>query len=284
MSDDAINVLIGGAIGFAGVILSQVFAWVLLRKQQTHEARERRYERDYQVKKDLYLNLAEEYSRLLINMGDLPNKTFTPTLVTEITTPFSMALTKSHLVANGATAQALDALLVEVQKIIQDTGMRLTDLWSVQFELDNTIILYDKYSSQNDEILRDMGRVNLNPNEHMEIQLSYLSDKFENNKKITEPFAAERRELNATLARKKFDYTRNISKHVIELEETSLPAFKAIREELGLPWSEEYIASRKETLEVVKKSLKKFLREMEKKVEAELKPEETTAQPLPNSS
>ena len=273
MSDDAINVLIGGAIGFAGVILSQVFAWVLLRKQQTHEAKERRHERDYQVKKDLYLNLAEEYCRLLINMGDLPNKKFTPTLVTEITTPFSMALTKSHLVANGNTARALDALLLEVQKLIQDTGMRLTDLWSVQFELDNTILLYDKYSSQNDEILRDMGRVNLNPNQHMEMQVSYLSTKFENNQKVMEPFSAQRSALNSTLAQKRFEYTRNISKNVIELEETSLPAFKAIREELGLPWSEEYMASRKETLEAVKKSLKKFLREMERKVEAELKSE-----------
>ena len=193
--------------------------------------------------------------------------------MTEITTPFSMALAKSHLVANGGTAQALDALLVEVQRLIQDTGTRLADLWSVQFELDNTIILYDKYSSQNDEILRDMGRVNLNPNEHMEMQLSYLSKKFEDNQKITEPFAAKRTALNATLAQKRFDYTRNIRKNVIELDETFLPAFKAIREELGLPWSEEYMASRKETLEVVKKSLKKFLREMEKKVESEFKPE-----------
>ena len=119
-----------------------------------------------------------------------------------------------------------------------------------------------------------MGNLNLNPDAEIAKKMDYLALQFEKDKKITEPLAHKRQELLSKLADKKIDYARCVYAGIIELEKTSIVAFKALRQELGYPLSEEYIPARRTKIEAIRNSYEEFLRKMGEKLQEETKSEE----------
>lgn len=269
MADGAINVILGGALAILGGAISHLFSRGLLEKQLRHESEERAKGREYQTKKEIYIDLIEKYALLISELGNLQNHKFTPTLVSETTAPFSAAISKAQLIANTETLSALDKVSIEIQKIVQKTVAKLMFVWETQFELENNVALYEKYSDQQDQILQEMGKLNLNPHAEMKYRMDYLSERFDQNKNITQPLMQERTELISKLANKKMDYTRSICKDIFEIETISVSAFQALRQELGYQTSDAYNLARRANVEEAKKSLQQFIDDIERKIQKE---------------
>jgi hypothetical protein len=87
MTDDAANVLLGGALAIIGGLISQGISWLTLRKQLKHDEEEKKKERQYQTKKELYINLTENYSKFAAQIGEVQHSDFKPTLLSDIVTP-----------------------------------------------------------------------------------------------------------------------------------------------------------------------------------------------------
>jgi hypothetical protein len=110
MTEAASNVLLGGVLAIVGGLISQGISWLTLRTQLRHDAIEKRKAREYETKREIYLQLAEAYTVFVSQLSNIQHRDLNPTLFSEISTPLMIAASKAQMVTTAKTSALLDIL------------------------------------------------------------------------------------------------------------------------------------------------------------------------------
>jgi hypothetical protein len=264
MTEGVFSVLLGGALAIIGGLISQGISWLTLQKQLKHDAIEKNKERQYQSKKDAYLDLIAAYARFVSDITNLSNREMNALSLSSIQEPLTIAVAKAQLVSDPNTSLLLDDFVIEMQKLIQTVAPALMSVYSATLDLKNSVDLYEAQSREQGLTLEEMKKLRSNSDEISAYhRMSVLSDRFETARQSMEKLMTERTSLIQAEKNAKLNYAHVTFSSITDMNGPVLAAHRALREELGYPLSDADIETKMKKNASSKEALGQFLGEFE---------------------
>lgn len=244
---DAITGIIIGTVfstltALVGIWLTNRANAKRLAKQFSHERRSRIDDREYDIRKSTYLETVhaiEQGINILATISD-PN-TSLEHVTKQIVQKISVA-SKSHIVAEDDTIEAIAAVTTEL-------ALAQTRLISLKMEmglLKSRVDLISQFSDDNrlkqNQMLEVMRAINLNPEPDVR-RFQAAKEDFEFRTSELERLELERQEVSTKQIEKQVALSRSLTIEISDLYRALRTVVIRIREELNLPLdSEKYLA------------------------------------------
>lgn len=233
------GVVAGSFFTSLGVWLTNRSAIRRHREQLKHDTKQRRVDREQALRKEIYLAATEATSAGMISVTrfadlDLPNAS--------ITTPFTErapSIAKVHVIATVPTAQAVERLTRELGAAYSRLIVQRVPLVFAKSQLtaiEHTVEEINKESARWVEMMKQENLAGRDEHRWAWIQRNY---EFEQ-KRLKETME-ERDRLRPELTQTHLNFLEICTRESFNLQEFTLPALIAIRQELGFAADESEI-------------------------------------------
>jgi len=255
--------LMASLITLLGVSLSNRAAHKRLINQLAIESDERKQEREISLKKDVYLQAAEELTKAQQYIGSLVNSDLANLQSQQKTLEsFFSATSKIHIVGSDETIKSTVDVTKKFTVALLEIMTKAMPLHAIKSDIDEFSNLIDDYSSKREKYLNEMTSFNLSGNRDGELW-EKLQDNFNFVQSEIDQSIEER--SNKWLEHNKHQRELMVvcTKEALELAELVVPAVISIRKELDLPFDEkEYKLLMKRQSSEAEKVIQSFLSEV----------------------
>lgn len=152
--------VVASTITLGGVLLSNRGNSQRLKLQLDHDAREKAKERITSLRRDVYIQTAEELSKLSNYLTSLPQADLAKTNTAEGFQGFVTAATKLQLVAEPQTALLVNELLASYSDLFFRLLNKLVPLQELRVAINLRNSFYDKAQNEATRIIGEMNALN----------------------------------------------------------------------------------------------------------------------------
>jgi len=220
---------------FWGVLAGSFFTLFGLILSNNHDREIRKTEREYALRRDIYLSAMEPISIALSLLGRLPDLEIPSEKLLEPYTEKSPAIAKASLIAEIDTHEALTKFQAEYASTLLrmiTKRVYLIDLSkkikTISEQIDNQLKEGNRLLGlQKDSIAS--GSLDIKRNERLTIM-------FNNNSKMFDDLSSQRIGLTEKLTPLLIEFTRECSKEIISVRKFTTPLLACVRKELKIPF------------------------------------------------
>ncbi len=227
------SVAIGGCIGLGGVILTNRNNKMQLDLQLTHDEKIKKIERNSLLRREVYLNAAEEFVNVMTYISSLPMIDFTQPILENGLKNFMVSTSKLNLVAEEETMRASYELFSAVNVLYLKAMEMMMPLTDIQIKAKGSQSLLNIYQAEVDrsnkliQLEHNSGQPNFDAIKSL--QISYDIN-VEEVKKMHEEII----ETGAEMSKFKMGFIKFILTESNKMRELQTPLMVAIRKELGI--------------------------------------------------
>ncbi len=154
------SVVLGSIIAFGGVLISSRSQSKRLKIQLKHDSELKAIERKVVMRREVYLNAAEELVNANSYLGSLPQLDITKTNIANGLQGFFISSTKLGLVAEEETAKALNELTIAYSGLVFKLVTNVIPISVQRIQINIINGLYDEIQTEIKRILAEMTRQN----------------------------------------------------------------------------------------------------------------------------
>lgn len=259
------SVVLGSIIALGGVLISNWSHSSRLKVQLKHDAELKAIERKAAMRRDVYLNAAEELVRANSYLGSLPQIDFTKTNIGDGLQNFFSSSAKLGLVAEEETGKALSELVLAYSGLLFKLLINVVPISEQRNKINIINGHYEEGQTEIKRILAEMNRQNESgaPDEHV---FNMLNSSFQFQQKRAKELSDER---NACWE-KVNEYTKKFALLLMDemkaITVLQAPVMVGIRKELDIDTNiESYKALINSSAERVRDQLDSFLTSLDGK-------------------
>lgn len=223
----------------AGALLTYLFGTRTLKKQLKHDSIEKDKERKLSIKKELYLQAVEIFSKTSTYLHSIMNVNLKDTNIYDGFKDFFTSILKITLIADKETVAAVTELSIAYQKLIFQILPKLTTLSEIKNKLDIEMKFYNKSTQEIERVLMQMTDNNES--------LTGSIDKFE---RLNRTYIAEResqekyndnwQKLNNQYLQEQFKFSKELLEEDKKISPLIDKAFFCLRKELEIDTDMQY--------------------------------------------
>jgi hypothetical protein len=225
--------IVASFLTLSGVLISNWDNTRRLKRQLQHDSDEKAKERTAALRREVYLNAAEELTKASSHLGSLSRIDLTKADPSEGLKDFFGAAAKLQLVAEPKTALLVNQLVGAYGELVIKLIAALMPLQLARADIDLNNGFYEKSQAEIDRILAEMTRFNETVQKDQSVFLA-----LQNSYKFRESQAAEYARLRAAglilYNRLTITFNRTLLTDLRHLLELQIPVFIEIRRDLGL--------------------------------------------------
>ncbi|MCX5782094.1 MAG: hypothetical protein NT145_05265 [Elusimicrobia bacterium] len=154
------SVVLGSIIAFGGVLISDRSQSKRLKIQLKHDSELKAIERKAVMRREVYLNAAEELVKANSYLGSLPQLDLIKTNIANGLLGFSVASAKLGLVAEEETAKALNELVIAYNGLVLKLVANVIPIGEQRIQINIKNVHYDESQTEIKRILAEMSRQN----------------------------------------------------------------------------------------------------------------------------
>lgn len=228
------GVVIGSLFSITGVMLTNRATTKRLRHQFSHDLQLRIGEREYSLRRDVYLTATEAIATSLASLGrftdlNIPNDELTRTIAEKL--PF---VAKVQVIGGNDIVKGVVEAAGELGSLTQTLIVRRIPLSLVKAEIDTLGIMITRSSSEKDKLLELMKSYNLS-GEIDARKWDVIKGGFQYEEKVVADALEKQKRLHNSLLEKQLDYTRECIQGIHKIGRLLTPILLAMRKELNLP-------------------------------------------------
>ena len=226
-------VAVGSIIAFVGVLISNKNQIKQLEIQLNHEKELKSIERKYVLRREVYLNAAEELVRANTYLGSLPQVDPVKTNIGSGLQDFFVATAKLGLVAEQETGIELNKLVMAYSGLIFKLMAKVTPVNEEKNKIENINKYYDESQEEIKRVLAEMTRYNESGNTDSNI-FEALNRSFEFQQKRSKELTDERDECWDKANKGTKEFAQYLMEEMKEIADLQTPVMVAIRKELEI--------------------------------------------------
>ncbi|MCO4321601.1 hypothetical protein [Aliidiomarina quisquiliarum] len=223
------------------VFLAAVYHLYDAYLSEVHKEQEfirKRSERDFLLRRDVYLSAAEAIARAQEFLTKTAGLDLNRQAASQVVDHVVGALGRVHLVASERTLKATMAFSTELDLAYIDLMARKQPLVILQNEIESLDRKISQLAYERDNLLASLTRLASDePEQHGSIW-SEMNLRFDKLHRDISKLGTERCDKVATLARLRREFSSNSAKSSLKLAKLGIPLYLAFRAELGLPLDE----------------------------------------------
>jgi hypothetical protein len=253
------GVVIGAFFSLGGILLTNRAHDRRQRSQLAFDRELRNRDREFSLRRDVYLEASEAISAGLIAVGRFGNLEIPNDKVTEGYTDKAPSIAKVHVIAREQTARVVMELVGELSATYMRLFAKRAPLIVQKQQLDLLNERVQRYSRERDRTLEQMKQHNLDGAQDQR-RWGVLQSNFD----FEQHRVTEAAEQSAVLARnlfpKQMTYAEECIAETAKLGRLSVPVLVSIRSELELPINEvEYRTVIEDAMKKQEAALKEFV-------------------------
>lgn len=225
--------VIASLLTLSGVMLSNKSNTKRLMLQLQHLSTENDKQRKTELRKEIYLGVAEQLVKANAYLSSLPQADFTNIGVNNSTQNFFSAAAKLQVVCETSTAKLVGDLVVTFEEIIIKALSMVRPIHDIQTQIVIREKHYEKTQSEIARILAEMTQFNESANKNIEI-FEALKASYENQQQQASTVSTELTELWREKNKHTVEFTKHLLNEMKILAERSIYVLVAIRNELDV--------------------------------------------------
>lgn len=234
-----------------------------LSKQFYHESKTRRADREYQVRKSIYLDAMEALAKGMETLGAYADLKQTTDEISAKTLAGTATIDKTHLVASQPTIEAISNLTTQMALVKLRLVQTRLGLDIINGQIRATSEVLEGRRVKQAQMLELMRQLNLARDRDRERFLA-AQDDFDFQTKQIADYEKEKAELTTALLSKTTEFVPEIYDELLPLYRISRDVVLKMREELGLPLDNEfYIRMSDQNAALARSAGEEFLAEMQ---------------------
>ncbi|MFM0218299.1 hypothetical protein [Paraburkholderia caledonica] len=226
--------VIGSSIAFLGVWLSNKSNTDRLLQQLRHDANEKATQRRAEIRKAVYLELAEQFSAANAHIGAMSGIDPTKNENTaDALMPFHSASAKAQLVSGIETSDAIADLMAVHTKFFIKAVTKLLPIQELKYKIEEQTGIYEDARAEMKRILSEMAAFNEAARTDRDV-FEALNRSFDIQKGVSAGASTARAELHDTLNALHRDYLEFTTSNLGAIMRASAPVMAAMRRELEI--------------------------------------------------
>lgn len=263
------GVVVGSFFSLGGVALTNRANQRRLREQLAHDRESRNRDREFALRKDVYLDAAEAISAGFISIGRFANLDIEHDKVTELYLDKAPSIAKVHVIARERTAEAILSLSGELSAVYLSLFAQRVPLSKQKQDLAILDGQIKDFGAVRDQMVELMRQQNLD-GQRDDRRWGVLQHTFEFEQGRVNEALQQRGTLAASLYANQLAFMRECVEETLRLGRLLVPVIVAVRNELDLPVNEaEYQGIVEESLSKQRASLDDFIRRARQFVDAQ---------------
>lgn len=231
--DAAWSGIVAALAALGGVLISNASSERRQRQQIEHEERERARDRSNELRRQVYLEAAEQVSRAVSALSELPSKDPTNLASGSVVGGLLAAAAKLQVVAEPGTVVLVNEYMMAFANVLMNVLLRAIPVRTARGEIDVHHSFYQRAEAEVTRILEARGRL-LEAPAHDPAEFAALTDSLERAMRAVGEFAEKRRRAWDVFNRANFEFQQALLNDTAALNERQLSLSLAIRGDLGL--------------------------------------------------
>lgn len=269
----AVGSLLVGGFTLLGIWLSNRHSRQIQDAQLKHDSEARRIERQYAVKRELYLSYMREFALLNTSLANLVTKGDNPSAVEDILAKYTSVASQVQLVSSPQICLLINEFYQPISKALRDVAPIFLRIAGLTASIKINEGFYEKYSGHIDHIINEMKRANAHALENKDVILSELDRQYQQEEIIRNDLSVRQDRNRAEIANLQMEYSRIYLENAKQLNSAFGEIFIALREEMGAENSDTLLQDMLEGFARRADYIAEFLKEMERMVKVELEGE-----------
>jgi hypothetical protein len=227
------SVTLGSLIAFLGVLISNRENRKRLEIQLKHDESIKIIERKASMRREVYLNAAEELVKTNHYLGSLTQTDLAKTNLADGLQGFFVSAAKLSLVAEQQTGKALNDLMVAYSALFFRLLEKVSPIHDARSSIDIINNHYEESQNEIKRILTEMTKQNESgaPNEEV---FQVLNESFEFHHNRSRELSVERNKCWETVNELTSNFALNVMEEIKEISLLQIPVFVGIRKELDI--------------------------------------------------
>lgn len=225
--------VIASVLTLSGVLISNWSNSSRLRMQLKHDSAEKAKERTATLRRDVYLQAAEELTKANSHLASLPQSDLTKTNAVNGLQGFFAAAAKLQLVAEPKTALLVNQLVATYGELLLKLLARLLPLQKAKNDISINDDFYNKAQAEVTRVLAEMAKFNEAAQVNNNV-FSALQRSFEGYQAQSKLYADARSAAWTEFNQLNIQFCRELLVDLRQIGEQQIPVMIEIRRDLGL--------------------------------------------------
>ena len=219
----------------SGVLVTNRANYKRMKEQLLHDAEERDKERKMDLRRQVYLEVAEAITANYTILNRFPDLTVTDSDLSKQFSNSAVSISKVNVIGSDRTIKAVSDLSLAIsRKYLELTAKRLP-LVQRQQEINMQNRFLTQSAAERDRMIELMKEYNLQGSEDKRLW-NVINNNFEFEKKRCDEFIAKINELRRINSQGQIQLSLECFEASKEISKFFIPAISAVREEMGIPF------------------------------------------------
>lgn len=257
-----LGAIVAATIALVGVLVTHRGNERRFAEQLDHDRLQKRTDREMELRKEVYLEVAEAIDAGLVAINSYANLTKSPDEVFKEYSGKRSALSKTHLIARESTVTAILAFSLEFSETVKRLTLLRQPLAQMQAQIKQLNDQAQMFGIERDRMVELMRQLNFEGNIDTH-RWDFVRSTFEFECQRVNKSIDEQRVLNAKLKADGTIFAAECFTAANKISRLIAPAVKAVRDELELPFDyASYKATIDESLKREHEATKAYLNEL----------------------
>lgn len=251
--------VIASTLTLGGVLLSNRSNTNRLKLQLQHEASQNSEERKAVLRRNVYLQAAEEAVKASCYLGSLPQTDLSKVNLAAGLQSFYMASTKLQLIAEQKTSLLVQDLVAAYTELLFRLVVAVSPIQQLRVQIEICSGTQLKANKEIDRVLASMTQLN-EAGKADQVVFEALTKSYEFNRSLCDDAATELEGLFQDMNRRQLEFNQKLMSEMMMIGSLQQQLFVLLREELGIESdSDAYMQHMKTQEERMKQALNQFM-------------------------